>query len=68
MEAKPITHKGMKFRSKLEARYFNHFSDLGWDCDYEPEVPDLLGYQPDLYFIPINVETLLNFLNTNLFM
>ena len=52
MEAKPITHKGMKFRSKLEARYFNHFSNLGWDCDYEPEVPDLLGYQPDFVLYP----------------
>ena len=49
---KPITYKGMKFRSKLEARYFNHFTNLRWDFDYEPEVPGLMGYQPDFVIYP----------------
>ena len=52
MEAKPITHRGMKFRSKLEARYFNHFKNLNWDFDYEPDVPGLIGYQPDFALYP----------------
>ena len=52
MEAKPIIHKGMKFRSKLEARYFNHFKNLDWDFDYEPDVPGLIGYQPDFVLYP----------------
>ena len=49
---KPITYKGMKFRSKLEARYYNHFKNLDWDFDYEPDVPDLIGYQPDFGLYP----------------
>ena len=52
MEAKPITHRGMKFRSKLEARYFNHYKNLDWDFDYEPDVPGLIGYQPDFVLYP----------------
>tara|TARA_R110002126_G_C10422141_1_gene497453 strand:- start:879 stop:1499 length:621 start_codon:yes stop_codon:yes gene_type:complete len=52
IKAKQITYKGMKFRSKLEARYFNHFTNLGWDFDYEPEVPGLMGYQPDFVIYP----------------
>ena len=47
MKAKETTWKGMKFRSKLEARYYNHFKNLKWDFDYEPDVPGLVGYQPD---------------------
>ena len=52
MKAKEITWKGMTFRSKLEARYYNHFKNLGWDFDYEPDVPDLVGYQPDFVLYP----------------
>ena len=52
MEAKQITWKGMTFRSKLEARYYNHFKNLGWDFDYEPDVPGLVGYQPDFVIYP----------------
>jgi hypothetical protein len=52
MQAKEITWKGMKFRSKLEARYYNHFKNLGWDFDYEPDVPGLVGYQPDFVIYP----------------
>ena len=52
MKAKEITWKGMTFRSKLEARYYNHFKNLGWDFDYEPDVPGLVGYQPDFVLYP----------------
>jgi hypothetical protein len=52
MKAKPILWKGMQFRSKLEARYYNHFQNLKWDFDYEPDVPDLIGYQPDYVLYP----------------
>ena len=52
MKAKPIIWKGMQFRSKLEARYYNHFQNLGWDFDYEPEVPGLFGYEPDFIIYP----------------
>ena len=66
MKAKEITWKGMTFRSKLEARYYNHFKNLGWDFDYEPDVPGLVGYQPDFVLI-IEIDILLSFLNINLF-
>ena len=52
MKAKPILWKGMQFRSKLEARYYNHFQNLKWDFDYEPDVPDLIGYKPDYVLYP----------------
>jgi|TARA_Y100000034_G_C6756159_1_gene336474 hypothetical protein len=52
MKAKPIVWRGMEFRSKLEARYFNHFKKLDWDFDYEPAVPGLIGYQPDFVLYP----------------
>ena len=52
MKAKPIVWRGMEFRSKLEARYFNHFKKLDWDFDYEPDVPGLIGYQPDFVLYP----------------
>jgi len=52
MKAKPILWKGMQFRSKLEARYYNHFQNLQWDFDYEPDVPGLIGYQPDFVLYP----------------
>ena len=42
MKAKETTWKGMKFRSKLEARYYNHFKNLKWDFDYEPDVQYIL--------------------------
>ena len=52
MKAKEIKWKGMEFRSKLEARYYNHFKNLDWDFDYEPDVPGLIGYQPDFVLYP----------------
>jgi len=52
MKAIPIVWKGMEFRSKLEARYYNHFKNLDWDFDYEPQVPGLFGYQPDFVIYP----------------
>ena len=53
MKAKPIIWRGMEFRSKLEARYFNHFKKLDWDFDYEPDVPGLIGYQPDFVLLTL---------------
>ena len=46
---KPIstTYDGMNFRSKLEARYYIFFKSRGFDIEYEPEVENVYGYQPD---------------------
>jgi len=52
MKAIPTTYLGVNFRSKLEARYYIHFKNLGWKIDYEPEVPGLMGYQPDFVIYP----------------
>jgi len=49
---KPTTYNGMKFRSKLEARYNRIFTKFNWDFQYEPEVPELLNYQPDFVIYP----------------
>ena len=49
---KPITYQGMNYRSKLEARIYIHFTQLGWCVEYEPEVPGLIGYQPDFAIHP----------------
>jgi hypothetical protein len=43
----PTTYDGMNFRSKLEARYYIFFKSLGFDIEYEPEVENVHGYQPD---------------------
>jgi len=43
----PTIYNGMSFRSKLEARYYIFFKSLGFDIEYEPEVENVYGYQPD---------------------
>jgi len=52
MKAKPIIYEGMQFRSKLEARWDRLFNKFGWNYQYEPEVPDIMGYQPDFGIYP----------------
>ena len=47
MKAKQIVYEGLHFRSKLEARYYRFFKSLGFDIEYEPEVKNVYGYQPD---------------------
>ena len=49
---KPTTYMGMDYRSMLETRYGIHFKSLGFDMDYEPEVPGLFGYRPDFVIYP----------------
>ena len=51
---KPTTYMGMDYRSMLETRYGIHFKSLGFDMDYEPEVPGLFGYRPDFVIYPIS--------------
>lgn len=41
----PTTYKGVRFRSRLEARYAAFFDELSWPWKYEPI--DLCGYLPD---------------------
>jgi hypothetical protein len=53
----PTTYQGVRFRSRLEARWASFFDIAGWKWDYEPL--DLDGYIPDfmLWFKkPILVE------------
>ena len=47
MKAKQITYQGIQFRSKLECRHYNFMKRIGWNIEYEPEVEDVYGYQPD---------------------
>ena len=47
MKAIPITYQGINFRSKLECRHYNFMKKIGWNVEYEPEVEDVYGYQPD---------------------
>jgi ribosomal protein L37AE/L43A len=41
----PTTYRGVRFRSRLEARYAVFFDEVGWPWQYEPI--DLIGYIPD---------------------
>lgn len=41
----PTTYAGVRFRSRLEARWAAFFDQLGWPWQYEPL--DLAGYIPD---------------------
>lgn len=45
MTAIPTTYAGVRFRSRLEARWAAFFDLLGWPWEYEPL--DLNGYIPD---------------------
>ncbi len=45
INAIPTTYRGVRFRSRLEARYAALFDLLRWQWDYEPI--DLRGYVPD---------------------
>ena len=52
MKAIPTTHNGINFRSKLEARWYIFMKKLGWNIEYEPEVENVYGYQPDFVIFP----------------
>ena len=52
MKAIPVIYEGMQFRSKLEARWDRLFNKFGWNYQYEPEVPGIVGYQPDFVIYP----------------
>lgn len=47
--AKPTLYSGIRFRSRLEARWAKFFDAIGREWVYEPQVPELAGmqYQPD---------------------
>jgi hypothetical protein len=53
----PTTYQGVRFRSRLEAKWAALFDRLNWRWDYEPQ--DFDGYQPDFilrFRVPIFVE------------
>lgn len=50
MNAIPTKYAGVRFRSRLEARWAAMFDLLGWRWDYEPF--DLKGYIPDFALTP----------------
>ena len=53
----PTTHDGVRFRSRLEARWAHFFTELHWRWEYEPF--DLKGYIPDFAILgerPLLVE------------
>lgn len=45
VHAIPTVYEGIKFRSRLEAKWAAMFDQLGWSWEYEPI--DLKGYIPD---------------------
>ena len=48
MKAKPITHNGINFSSKLEGRWYNFFTEeCKFEVEYEPDVEGVRGYIPD---------------------
>ena len=50
-------HAGIRFRSRLEARWASFFDEIGWRWEYEPF--DLEGYIPDFLILgdrPLLVE------------
>jgi hypothetical protein len=50
MNAIPTTYAGVRFRSRLEARWASFFDVVGWPWLYEPH--DLGGYIPD-FALPV---------------
>ena len=51
MKAKPVTYKGINFRSKLEARWYIFMNKLGWKVEYEPDIEGLSNWIPDFLII-----------------
>ncbi len=51
MKAKPIVYRGIHFRSKTEARWYIFMKKLGWNVEYEPEIPGLYGWLPDFIIL-----------------
>ena len=49
MNAVPTTYQGVRFRSRLEAKWAAMFDHLGWRWEYEPL--DLRGYIPDFVLL-----------------
>lgn len=49
IRAKPTLYKGVRFRSRLEARWAVFFDAIGREWIYEPSFPELsaISYQPD---------------------
>lgn len=47
----PTTYEGIKFRSRLEARWAVFFDSMGIEWDYEPEAfgNGFMGYTPDFW-------------------
>ncbi len=45
IKAKPTEYRGVRMRSRLEAKWAAFFDEIGWDWMYEPV--DLDGYIPD---------------------
>ena len=45
----PTTYAGVRYRSRLEARWAVFFDMLGWQHAYEPE--DLAGWIPDFALV-----------------
>lgn len=44
----PTEYKGIRFRSRLEAKWAAFFDNVGWKWNYEPD--DLHGWIPDFRF------------------
>ena len=48
MKAKPVTYKGINFRSTLEVKHYINMTEVfGWEVEYEPTIEGLRGWLPD---------------------
>ena len=54
MKAIAVEYEGIKFRSKLEARWYIFMKKLGWNIIYEPEIEGINGWIPDFLIIGIS--------------
>jgi hypothetical protein len=48
VKAKPVTYKGINFRSTLEVKHYINMTEVfGWEVEYEPTIEGLRGWLPD---------------------
>jgi hypothetical protein len=60
MKAIAVEYEGIKFRSKLEARWYIFMKKLGWNIIYEPEIEGINGWIPDFLIIGRSHKTLVD--------
>jgi hypothetical protein len=60
IKAIAVEYEGIKFRSKLEARWYIFMKKLGWNIIYEPEIEGINNWIPDFLIIGKSHKTLVD--------